>query len=144
MEEPTKLRIIRVVMAIYFFAFVIVGATMVLAPDGLLSGLNLVGSRLGGFVEHPPTGGHFWVSLAFAYMTCVAGLAWFTWRDPRAYRPMFLVLGAGKTASSLTCLVYFLFGHRVFVYLLNFLTDFPIVLVAFGFYAWLAPREPKA
>ena len=39
------------------------------------------------------------------------------------YRPLLLVLAAGKTASSLAALGFYLFDPDVFIYLLNFLVD---------------------
>ena len=43
--------------------------------------------------------------------------------DVVRYRPLLLVLAAGKAASSLTSLGFYLFDDDVFAYLLNFLVD---------------------
>jgi hypothetical protein len=42
------------------------------------------------------------------------------------------VLAAGKTASSLATLAFFVFDEQVFAYLLNFLLDGSLVLIALG------------
>ena len=43
--------------------------------------------------------------------------------DVVRYRPVLLVLAAGKTASSLGALGFYVFDSDVFIYLLNFIVD---------------------
>ena len=50
--------------------------------------------------------------------------------DVVRYRPLLLLLAAGKTASSLGSLGFFLFDEDVFAYLLNFLVDGSLALLA--------------
>jgi hypothetical protein len=56
-----------------------------------------------------------------------------------------LVLAAGKTASSLAALGFYLFDQDVFIYLLNFLVDG--FLAVFALFLWSVAgriREPGA
>ena len=60
----------------------------------------------------------------------IAGLCIVVSADVVRYRPMLLVLAAGKAASSLAALGFYLFDSDVFAYLLNFLVDGLLVAVA--------------
>ena len=51
------------------------------------------------------------------------------------YRPLLLILAAGKTASSLGSLAFFLIQEEVFIYLLNFLVDGYLALMALWLWA---------
>jgi hypothetical protein len=62
-------------------------------------------------------------------MTVIAGIALVVSLDVVRYRPLLLVLAAGKVASSLTTGFFFL-EDEVFALLLNFLVDGSLVLVA--------------
>ena len=50
--------------------------------------------------------------------------------DVVRYRPLLLVLAAGKTASSLAALGFYVFDSDVFIYLLNFIVDGFLAVVA--------------
>ena len=50
--------------------------------------------------------------------------------DVVRYRPLLLALAAGKAASSLTALIFYLFDDDVFIYLLNFIVDGSLVCVS--------------
>ncbi len=63
-------------------------------------------------------------------MTVITGLAILISLDVVRYRPLLLVLAAGKAASSLSAGAYFAFDQDVFAYLLNFLVDGGLVVVA--------------
>ena len=56
-------------------------------------------------------------------MVVIAGICLVAQADVVRYRPLLLVLAAGKTASSLAALGFYLFDQDVFIYLLNFLVD---------------------
>ncbi len=55
--------------------------------------------------------------------------------DVVRYRALLLVLAAGKTASSLGSLAFFLIQEHVFIYLLNFLVDGFLAL--FALWLWV-------
>ena len=54
-------------------------------------------------------------------MVVITGICLVAQADVVRYRALLLVLAAGKTASSLATLGFFLFDEHVFIYLLNFL-----------------------
>ncbi len=66
--------------------------------------------------------------------------------DVVRYRALLLLLAAGKTASSLASLGFYLFDEDVFAYLLNFLVDGSLVLVALWLWSLVGriDRQPGA
>ena len=56
-------------------------------------------------------------------MVVITGICLVVQADVVRYRPFLLVLAAGKTASSLAALGFYVFDSDVFIYLLNFLVD---------------------
>jgi hypothetical protein len=113
-------------------SFALVGLLFILAPDGTLSALDHFGDwlPLGGFEPAPETAEQLWLALGFAYMTVITGICLVVATDVVRYRPLLLVLAAGKAASSLAALGFYLFDTDVFAYLLNFLVDGFLVGVA--------------
>ena len=63
-------------------------------------------------------------------MVVIAGICAVAQADVVRYRPLLLVLAAGKTASSLTTGAFYLFDSHVFIYLLNFLVDGFLAILA--------------
>ena len=112
--------------------FAVVGLLVLVAPDGTLSVLDDFGDwlPLGGFDPAPDTAEQLWLALGFAYMTVITGICLVVSTDVVRYRPLLLVLAAGKAASSLAALGFYLFDSGVFAYLLNFLVDGFLVGVA--------------
>ena len=78
-------------------------------------------------------------------MVVITGICLVVQADVVRYRPLLLVLAAGKAASSLAALGAYLFDDDVFAYLLNFLVDGFLVGVALLLWS-LAGRvgEPAA
>ena len=128
-------------------SFAIVGLLFIVAPDGTLSALDDFGDwlPLGGFAAAPDTAEQLWLALGLGYMTVITGICLVVSTDVLRYRPLLLVLAAGKAASSLAALGFYLFDTDVFAYLLNFLVDGFLVLVAVWLWS-LAGRigEPAA
>jgi hypothetical protein len=110
--------------------FAVVGILFIVAPDGVLSVLDDVGEWFGGFSPAPETTEQLWLGLGFAYMMVITGICLLVSLDVVRYRPLLLVLAAGKAASSLSTLGFYLFDEDVFAYLLNFLVDGFLVGVA--------------
>src|SRR5918912_1246250 len=94
-------RVVVLTMRGLALTFAVVGILFIANPDGVIGRLDQVGDWLGDFPSGPPTEEKFWLALGFAYMVVITGLALVISLDPRRYRPMLLVLAAGKTASSL-------------------------------------------
>jgi hypothetical protein len=111
-------------------SFAVVGILFIAVPSGVLDTISDLGDSLGGFSRAPHTQEDLWLALAFAYMVVITGICLVTQADVVRYRPFILVLAVGKTASSLGSLGFYLFDDDVFVYLLNFLVDGFLALLA--------------
>lgn len=127
--------------------FAAVGILFIAVPDGTLGALDDLGDwlPLGDFTPAPETAEQLWLALGFAYMTVIAGVCLLASLDVVRYRPLLLVLAAGKAASSLAALGFYLFDTDVFAYLLNFLVDgflVGVVLILWSFAARVG--EPAA
>ena len=94
----------------------------------------------------PHTQEYLWLSLGFAYMVVITGLCVIAQADVVRYRPLLLLLAAGKAASSLTSLAFFLIQDHVFAYLLGALVDGSLILAALWLYVLAGridrPLEP--
>jgi hypothetical protein len=111
-------------------SFAVVGLLFIITPDGVLDVISDLGDEIGNFTRAPETTEQFWLALAFAYMVVIAGICVVVQADVVRYRPLLLVLAAGKTASSLAALGFYLFDEDVFIYLLNFLVDGYLALLS--------------
>jgi hypothetical protein len=118
-------------------SFAVVGILFIAAPDGTLSVLDDFGDALplGSFTPAPETQEQLWLALGFAYMTVITGICLVVQSDVVRYRPLLLVLAAGKAASSLASLGFYLFDTDVFPWLLNFVVDGSLVGVSLVLYA---------
>jgi nitric oxide reductase large subunit len=110
--------------------FAVVGLLFIAVPSGVLEVISDVGEWFGNETRAPHTQEYLWLALSFAYMVVITGICLVAQMDVVRYRPLLLVLAAGKTASSLGSLAFFVIQDRVFIYLLNFLVDGFLVLLA--------------
>src|SRR5919201_684613 len=112
--------------------FAVVGILFIAVPNGVLDAITDLGDwlPLGDFTSAPATVERFWLALGFAYMVVIAGICLVVQTDVIRYRPLLLVLAAGKAASSLAALGFYVLDRDVFIYLLNFLVDGFLVGVA--------------
>jgi hypothetical protein len=124
-------------------SFAVVGILFIATPDGVLEAITDFGDwlPLGSFSAAPETVENFWLALGFAYMVVIAGICLVAQADVVRYRPLLLVLAAGKTASSLAALGFYLFSDDVFIYLLNFAVDGYLALLSLFLWS-LAGRVP--
>jgi hypothetical protein len=104
-------------------SFAVVGTLFIVVPDGVLDVISDLGDEIGDFPRAPETTEQLWLALGFAYMVVITGICLVVQADVVRYRPLLLVLAAGKAASSLAALGFFVFDQDVFVYLLNFVVD---------------------
>jgi hypothetical protein len=111
-------------------SFAVVGILFIAVPSGVLDVISDLGDAIGSFPRAPHTEENLWLALAFAYMVVITGICLVAQADVVRYRPLLLVLAAGKTASSLGSLGFFVFDQDVFIYLLNFLVDGFLALAA--------------
>jgi hypothetical protein len=118
--SPAKAeRTVVLVMRALAVAFAVSGLVFLVVPGTLIDALG------GG----PESDQKLWVALSFAYMVVITGIAAVVSTDPARYRPFILVLVAGKLASSLPALAFFVFHEDVLAYLVTFLVDGSLVLV---------------
>jgi hypothetical protein len=125
-------------------SFAVVGILFISIPNGVLDSLSDLGDSIGSFTRAPHGEEQLWVGLAFSYMVVIAGLCLIAQADVVRYRPLLLLLAVGKTTSSLSALGFYLFEEQVFVYLLNFLVDGSLVLVALWLWSLIGRVERPA
>jgi hypothetical protein len=135
-------RTVVLVMGQLAVSFAVVGILFIATPDGVLHRIDQLGDALGSFTSAPRTEEKLWLALGFAYMTVITGLALVIASDPVRFRPLLLVLAAGKAASSLAAGAYFAFDQDVFIYLLNFLVDG--FLVGVSLFCWVLAGRAEA
>jgi hypothetical protein len=111
-------------------SFAVVGILFIAVPNGVLDTISDLGDELGGFSRAPHGSEQLWLALGFAYMVVITGICLIAQADVVRYRSLLLLLAAGKTASSLASLGFYLFDDDVFAYLLNFLVDGGLALLA--------------
>ena len=127
-------------------SFAVVGILFIAVPDGVLDAISDLGDELGGFSRAPHGTEQLWLALGFSYMVVIAGICLVAQADVVRYRPLLLLLAAGKVASSLASLGFYLFDEDVFAYLLNFLVDGSLALVALWLWSLVGriDRRPGA
>jgi len=123
MQGPAAERFVVLNLRLLAATFAVVGLLFIAVPNGTLDVLTDVGEWFGGFTPAPHGDEQLWLALGFAYMVVITGICLLAQTDVIRYRALLLVLAAGKTASSLGSLGFFLFDQDVFAYLLNFLVD---------------------
>jgi len=127
-------------------SFAVVGILFIATPSGVLDTISELGTDLGGFVRAPHSSEQLWLGLAFSYMVVITGICVIAQLDVVRYRTLLLLLAVGKVASSLSALAFYLFDQHVFIYLLNFLVDGSLVLVALWLWSLIGrvgrPADP--
>ena len=124
-------------------SFAVVGILFIAVPSGVLDVISDLGDWSAASARAPHATEKLWLALAFAYMVVITGICLVAQADVVRYRPLLLVLAAGKTASSLGSLGFYLFDQHVFIYLLNFLVDgFLALLGALALVAGRPGRPP--
>ncbi len=123
MRGETAEKFVVLSLRLLAVSFAVVGILFIATPDGVGDVISDLGDSLGSFTRAPQTQEQLWLALAFAYMVVITGICLVAQSDVVRYRPLLLVLAAGKTASSLGSLGFYLFDSDVFIYLLNFLVD---------------------
>jgi hypothetical protein len=111
-------------------SFALVGILFIAVPNGVLDTVSDLGDAIGSFPRAPHGSEQLWLSLGFSYMVVITGICLVAQSDIVRYRPLILLLAVGKTASSLSSLGFFVFDDDVFAYLLNFLLDGSLALLA--------------
>jgi nitric oxide reductase large subunit len=123
MQGPRAERFVVFNLRLLAGTFAVVAVLFIAVPSGVLDVISDVGEWFGNDNRAPHTQEYLWLALAFAYMVVITGICLVAQADIVRYRPLLLVLAAGKTASSLGSLAFFIVDEEVFIYLLNFLVD---------------------
>jgi hypothetical protein len=127
-------------------SFAVVGILFIAVPNGVLNVISDLGDDLGGFSRAPHGTEQLWLALGFSYMVAITGICAIAQADVVRYRALVLLLAVGKTASSLASLGFYLFDEDVFAYLLNFLVDGSLALLALWLWILISriDRRPGA
>jgi hypothetical protein len=123
MRGETAEKFVVLSLRLLAISFATVGILFIAFPDGVGDVIYDFGDWFGSFARTPDTEQQLWLALAFSYMVVITAVCLVAQADVVRYRPLLLVLAAGKTASSLSSLAFFVFDDDVFIYLLNFLVD---------------------
>jgi hypothetical protein len=135
MRGETAEKLVVLSLRLLALSFAVVGVLFIAVPEGVGETIYDFGEWLGSFSPTPATEQQLWLALAFSYMVVITGICLLAQADVVRYRPLLLILAAGKTASSLGSLAFFLFDDDVFIYLLNFLVDGFLALLALWLWA---------
>jgi nitric oxide reductase large subunit len=135
MQGPAAERFVVFSLRMLAASFAVVGLLFIAVPDGTLDVISDFGEWFGNDTRAPHGDEQLWLSLGFAYMVVITGICLLAQTDVVRYRALLLVLAAGKTASSLATLGFFVFDEQVFAYLLNFLLDGSLVLISLWLWA---------
>jgi hypothetical protein len=135
MRGATAERFVVLSLRLLAVSFAVVGILFIAVPSGVLDTISDLGDAIGSFPRAPHTQEKLWLALAFSYMVVITGICLLAQADLIRYRPLLLALAAGKTASSLGSLAFFAFDRDVFIYLLNFLVDGFLAVLALWLWA---------
>lgn len=130
MQGPAAERFVVFNLRALALTFATVGLLFLFVPSGVLDVVSDVGEWFGNETRAPHTQEYLWLSLAFAYMAVITMVCLVAQADVVRYRALIAILAAGKAASSLTSLGFFVVQDQVFAYLLNFLIDGSLALLA--------------
>jgi choline dehydrogenase-like flavoprotein len=129
-EGEAAERFVVFALRVLAVCFAVVGLLYLFVPTPTLDVISDVGELIGNHTRAPHTQEFTWLSLGFAYMAVITGICLIAQADVVRYRPLILLLAAGKAASSLTSLAFFVIQDQVFAYLLGFLVDGSLILLA--------------
>ena len=130
MQGEAAERFVVFTLRVLAVCFAVVGLLYLVVPTPTLDVISDVGELFGNSTRAPHTQEFMWLSLGFAYMAVITGICLIAQADVVRYRPLLLLLAAGKAASSFTSLSFFLIQDQVFAYLLGFLVDGSLILLA--------------
>lgn len=137
-------RTVVLTMRLLAAAFAVTGVLFIVAPDGVIDTIGDAGAWIGDFAPGADSDQRLWLGLAFAYMVVITGLALLVQSDVTRFRPLLLLLAAGKAASSLAAGAFFVLEEDVFAYLVNFLVDGGLVAVALWCFTVAGRAAPTA
>jgi nitric oxide reductase large subunit len=135
MRGPAAERFVVFNLRLLAVTFAVTGILFLVVPSGVLDVISDVGEWFGNHNRAPHTQEYLWLGLSFAYMILITVICLVAQTDVVRYRVLILILAIGKTASSRPALAFFLIQEQVFIYLLNFLVDGFLALLALWLWA---------
>jgi nitric oxide reductase large subunit len=129
-QGPAAERFVVLNLRLLAVSFAVVGILFVAVPSGVLDTISDLGEWFGNDTRAPHTQEYLWLALSFAYMVLITAICVVAQTDVIRYRALILILAIGKTTSSLTAGAFFLIQGHVFIYLLNFLVDGYLAILA--------------
>jgi nitric oxide reductase large subunit len=146
MRGPSAERFVVFNLRLLAVSFAVVGILFVAVPSGVLDVISDVGEWFGNDTRAPHTQEYLWLALSFAYMVLITVICLVAQTDVVRYRALILILAIGKIASSLAALAFFVVQEQVFIYLLNFLVDGFLAILALWLWSLAGrvgrPAEP--
>ncbi len=129
-------KILRIVMLLYAIAFIVTDLIFLFASPELYNVMNQLGS-LFGLSPSPPFKERFYLNLANSMMVMITYISLAIYFNPKKNFCLLPVLIVSKYTSSIFGVLFFIFTEKYFSYLVIFITDFPLALIATYLYLWL-------
>jgi len=98
----------------------------------------------GGWEPMPPTAAHSWTALAVSMMATIAVCAWLAGSNPIRNKDFAVPVMVSKAVSSAGGLLLLALHARYAIYLVLFVTDFPLLLLTFLLWRRLPPTATEA
>ena len=134
-------------LRILALSFAVVGILFIAVPNGVLDVISDLGDDLGGFTRAPHGTEQLWLALGFSYMVVITGICLIAQADVVRYRPLRASCSrSARPPPRSASLGFYLFDDDVFAYLLNFLVDGSLALLALWLWSLIGriDRQPGA
>jgi hypothetical protein len=96
-QGETAERFVVFALRVLALSFAVVGLLYLALPSPTLDVISDVGELLGNHARAPHTQEYMWLALGFAYMVVITGICLIAQADVVRFRPLLLLLAAGKT-----------------------------------------------
>ena len=136
MEWSKREQVLRIVMLLYAIAFIVTDLIFLFASPQLYSAMNYLGS-LFGLPPSPPFQERFYLDLTNSMMVMISFISLAIYVNPRKNFCLLPVLILSKYTSSTFGVLFFLLTEKYFSYLVIFITDFPLAVIATYLYIWV-------
>ncbi len=143
MNEWTKREnVLRYVMLLYAIAFIVTDLIFLFASPQLYDIMNYLGSLLG-LPPSPPFQERFYLDLTNSMMVMISFISIAIYLNPRKNLCLLPVLIISKYTSSIFGVLFFIFTEKYFSYIVIFLTDFPLAVIATYLYLWVKKEREE-
>ena len=135
-EWSHREKVLRTVMLLYAIAFIVTDLIFLFASPQLYQVMNYLGSFLG-LPPSPPFQERFYLDLTNSMMVMITFISLAIYFNPRKNLCLMPVLIVSKYTSSIFGVLFFLLTEKYFSYIVIFLTDFPLAVIATYLYLWV-------